>query len=97
MSARRRLRGRNSNTQARRGWLLGVTLILLVVAGVIVVTRPWDRILSATTDGTRFSGTLQAEHNSHDLGRVPIGGGLVMAKFPLVAQGATLVTNLGTT
>ncbi len=43
------------------------------------------------------TGKLVAEHNSHDVGAVPISGGPVLARFPLAVHGKTFVTDITTT
>ncbi|MBM2827053.1 MAG: hypothetical protein HW403_1117 [Dehalococcoidia bacterium] len=97
MSARRGSRHRGDKAPVGKGWLLVLTMILLVGVGFAFTTRPWDRLLSTPTNGVRFSGTLVPEHIFHSFGLVSIDGGPVMAKFPLMVQGPTLVTDLGTT
>lgn len=67
-------------------WAMPIALVLLV-GGVLAVTL---------LRGEQLNGKLIAEQTTHDFGAIPIHGGVVYARFPLSVQGATLVTDLGT-
>lgn len=43
------------------------------------------------------SGRLVPDHTFHDFGRVRMGDGLLVARFPLTVQGPTRVTGVATT
>lgn len=80
-------RSRHAGGQPRPWrWLALAALVLAIGGALMIVGR----------GANQTNGRLAAEHVAHDFGKTPIGGGLIVARFPLQVQGATLVTYIGT-
>ncbi|MBI4499277.1 MAG: hypothetical protein HY689_15425 [Chloroflexi bacterium] len=78
-------------------WLLLVAVLLAVGVGVAFATWGTGQPANTAAGGTLASGTLVPDHTQHEFGQVRMGGGLLVARFPLTVQGATLVNSVGTT
>lgn len=63
---------------------------LALLGGAAVLLRSGEESAAATP----ATGTLAPERTSHDFGQVPMGGGLVQARFPLAVESDALVTSI---
>ncbi len=72
----------------RLPWPLMLAAALVAVGALVALTaRPAEP----------SSGVITADQSRYDFGEVSMSGGTVFAQFPLMVDGAPLVTALGTT
>lgn len=79
--------GRRRGARWSWRWIATAAAVLILAVGFVVMRE---------TAGPASEG-LAAEHTTHDFGQTPIGGGPVVARFPLTIEEPTVVTDLGTT
>lgn len=78
LAARQRRAAGKSPSRTRRWILLSVAVVALL-AGAVLLLRPGESSPAAAS----ATGTLTPERTSHDFGQVPMGGGVLLMRFPV--------------
>ncbi len=90
LAARRRGAAGKSTSRTRRWVLLSLAFVALV-AGAVLLLRPGESSPAAAS----ATGILTPERTSHDFGQVPMGGGVLLMRFPMaVRDDDALVTSI---
>lgn len=88
-----RHRRRRSDWRRRRRlrplFLIGGVVVLAAVAALVIVPTLGGHAVA--------SGTIVADHTSHEFGTVPINGGLIDAKFAVTTDQVSVIKRLEST
>jgi len=77
---RRQVAGRSASGTLR--WILLSAAVVVLGVGTVLLLRPGE----SNTAAASATGTFTSERTSHDFGQVPMGGGLLLMRFPMAVQ-----------
>jgi hypothetical protein len=76
---------------------LSVGVLLLAASAIALAGRGSEGAPDMAADVGQEEGALVPEHTAHDFGQVPMSGGNIGARFPLMVESPIRVTRLETT
>jgi hypothetical protein len=83
----RRQRRASRNSWQWHRWIIGVAVAVFVLGAIALLTR----------DSDVLAGEVVAEYTEYDFGAVPMGGGLISARFPLQAIDPAMIERIEST